>query len=80
MCTTAQMRAPAEVRGACSGPSKSQILASNRGETFRPAKAKQDNVNQYSRFYILLATGCCCIMSDHTVRRALFKEAATEQL
>ena len=41
--TTAQTRAPAEVRGACSGPSKSRILAYDYGESFRPARAKQDN-------------------------------------
>ena len=40
---TAQMRAPAEVRGACSGPSKSQFLINNYEESFRPARAKQDN-------------------------------------
>ena len=43
--TTAQMRALAEVGGECSGPSKSRILANNYGESFRPARAKQDNVN-----------------------------------
>ena len=32
--TTVQMRAPAGVRGACSGPSKSRILASDYGEAF----------------------------------------------
>ena len=41
--TTAQMRAPAEVRGACSGPPKPRPLANNYGESFRPARAKQGN-------------------------------------
>ena len=39
--TTAQMRAPAEDRGACSGDSKPRNLASNHGEPFPPARAKQ---------------------------------------
>ena len=43
--TTAQMQVPTEVRGTCSGASKSRILASNYGQSFRRARAKQDNRN-----------------------------------
>ena len=41
MYTTVQVRVPAGLSGASSGRLKSRNLASNRGETFRPAKAKQ---------------------------------------
>ena len=40
--TTARMRAPTEVRGACYGPSKTRNLASNHGEAFCSTRAKQD--------------------------------------
>ena len=43
--TMAQIRAPTEVRGACSGPLKARILETNHGEAFRSARAKQDNEN-----------------------------------
>ena len=42
---TGQMRASAEVRGACSWPPKSRMLANNYGEPFPPARAKPDNGN-----------------------------------
>ena len=43
VCNTAHTRAPAEIRGGRSGASKWRILANNYGESFRPARAKQDD-------------------------------------
>ena len=40
---TAQVWAPAEVRGTCSGRSKSRNLASNHGVAFRGVRAEQDD-------------------------------------
>lgn len=39
--TTAQKWVPTELRGGCSGRSKSRNLANNHGELFRPARAKE---------------------------------------
>ena len=57
--TTVHMRAPAEVRGACSRPSKSRILASNYGEAFRSTEAKQENGSP-TTLKILL---CCWLLA-----------------
>ena len=43
MCTKVQVWVQAELRGACSGRSKSQNLAINHGVAFRGARAEQDN-------------------------------------
>lgn len=48
---TAQMRTPGEVRGACSGPSTSRILAYKHGEAFRSATAKQVHGNPHTQKY-----------------------------
>ena len=45
VCASAQVWVPAELRGTCSGRSKSRNLADNRGEAFRPARAKQSHGN-----------------------------------
>ena len=42
---TALVWVPTGLRGACSGSSKSRILADNPGEPFRPTRAKQDDGN-----------------------------------
>ena len=75
MYISAQMRNPAEVRGACYGPSNSRILASNYGEPFRPAKslAGKWKPQRTEDFTLLLAVGCSCCyccMSAHAVPRA----------
>ena len=43
--TTAQLWAPAGLRGTCSQRSESRNMASNRGEASRPARAKQTHGN-----------------------------------
>ena len=59
--TTVQMRAPGEVRGACSGPPKSRVLANNYWESFRPARAKQDNGDPIiSHIFV-----CRCLLLYH---------------
>ena len=48
--TTAQMRAPAEFRGACSGSLKSRILANNYGESLRPATVEPSKTMETPQF------------------------------
>ena len=57
--TTAQVRALAEVRGTCSGGSKSRKLASNHGEAFRARRAIQADANPRTGFK-KNRTGCAC--------------------
>ena len=63
--TTAQVRAPTEVRGACSGPPQSRILANNFGESFQPARAKQENGDPT----ILKIFVCCWLLLYHASSR-----------
>ena len=46
-CTTAHVWAPAEVRGPCSGGSKSRKLTSNHGEAFRARRAIHAHANPH---------------------------------
>ena len=58
--TTAQLWGPAGFRGACSGRSKSRILASNRRIAFRPARADQVHANPQKTLYFHFFTSLCC--------------------
>ena len=73
--TTEQMRAPAGLRGASSGPSKSRTLASNHGDAFRPPRAKQVHGNpifsDLNGLPLLLAAAFVPWLS-HTVSPALY--------
>ena len=71
--TTSQMRAPAEVRGACSRPPKSQILANIYGESFRPTRAEQDigDPTILKIYGLLLAAAVSCLITP-------FLELSTE--
>ena len=79
VCTTEQNASPGRgpVARALSLLQGSRILADNYRESFRPARAKQDNGHPMNLQMIvccwLLAAGC--IVSDHTVPRALYNEA-----
>ena len=59
---TAPVWAPAGLRGACSGRSKSRELESNHGIAFRRARASQAHGNaQYIYLvYFLVDTSLCC--------------------
>ena len=50
--TTAQVWALAEVRGTCSGDSKSRKMATNLGEAFRARRAIQAHANPHTRYMV----------------------------
>ena len=83
--TTAQVWGLAEVRGTCSGDSKSPKLATNHGEAFQARRAIQAHANpsgykivpQVSRAILLtartdcLATSCSCSSARACAREHL---------
>ena len=71
--TTAQMRPPAEVRGAC-GPPKSRKFTSTHREAIRPARAKQGQRNpKMSPYHILARDGVLLFLHYHTQPTSVLK-------
>ena len=64
---TAQVWAPAGLRGACSGLSKSRELASNHGIAFRRPRANQAHRKPRTVIFSFSTSRCCCLWSTATV-------------